>query len=427
MSKDSLLFLTKEDFDQLKFPKGLRDKILSELNKGIFLLNKFLQGLIDQALKLTPLTKEMANLKVENVQIDQMNLEHREKNDNNQNGVQKPETDVEEKSPDQTKIMENIVGLRGFIQECSDFEEALEVLNAEGSKNGIAFKRGNIHYFENSKNAKDKRIICVRTSRNKPRNNFKESDKKVSLDHIKDFKDQDFFNCPVYYKFSFSKEDGKMSFCKCNEVHNHKLALSGAQLTQEMLQDLKFYNKKSKIIDIKEALEKKYNVLLDYHVLYYEFRKIFPRFGNEDANNFINILKQKNVYHKIDLIENKVNRLFFATPRMIRNYELYGNIILIDSTYRVNQYNIPLVVYSGIDASGRNIIFALSLVNDETETTYSWCINEFFSLYIKQPHLIVTDQDLALSAVLAKEYSQIIHLLCQWHIKQNLRKHFSFL
>ena len=158
-----------------------------------------------------------------------------------------------------------------------------------------------------------------------------------------------------------------MSFNKCFETHNHPLLFSEAHSTQQMIEDLKCYNKKSKIIDIKEALEKKYNITLDYHTtLYYAFRKIFPRFGDDDANNFVSMLKEKNIYSKIDVIESKVQRLFLATPRMIRNYELYGDIILIDSTYRVNQYNIPLIIYSGGDAEGHNIIFGLSLVNDDS-------------------------------------------------------------
>ena len=50
-----------------------------------------------------------------------------------------------------------------------------------------------------------------------------------------------------------------------------------------------------------------------------------------------------------------------------------------------------------------------------------------FFFHKKHPNLVVTDQDLALSAVLNKQYPTIIHLLCQWHIQQNFKKHFSYL
>ena len=112
---------------------------------------------------------------------------------------------------------------------------------------------------------------------------------------------------------------------------------------------------------------------------------------------------------------------------MTRNYELFGDIILIDSTYRVNHYNIPLIVYSGINAKGHNVIFALALVNDESEATHRWCLKEFFHLHLKYPKVCITDQDLALMTLLDKDYPQITHFLCQWHIKQNFKKHCSYL
>jgi len=55
---------------------------------------------------------------------------------------------------------------------------------------------------------------------------------------------------------------------------------------------------------------------------------------------------------------------------MMANYRLYGDIMLIDSTYRVNHYNFLLIIYSGLDSGGRNIIFGLSVVNNETEETH---------------------------------------------------------
>ena len=359
MTKDSLLFLTKEDFDRLKFPSDLGDIILSELQKSNFF--KYCSfHIIEDASKFTPIIEQMSNLSVQATNcLNQSRLEqdifgpknHQPENSDPQN---------QEVNPNPDFVDENVVGLRGFIDDCSTFEEALEILNIEGARNGVSFKRGNIHYYDNSKVLKDKRIICSQTSRNKSRIISKDTEsKKKSLDQIKHLKtENNVKDCPVYYKFSFNKEDSKMSFSKCNETHNHPLVLAGSNFTPQMMSDLQLYNKKSKIIDIKESLEKKYNVILDYQNVYYAFRKIFPRLRDEDANSFVNMLEKKYIYHKMDIIDSKIQRLFLATPRMVRNYELYGDIILIDSTYRVNQYNIPLVVYSGVDFAGITFFLA---------------------------------------------------------------------
>jgi len=338
------------------------------------------------------------------------------------------EKENEEKNIDP---IQNLVALQGFIEECQTIDEALDILEEKGAKYGVSFKRGNIHYYFKDCKVRDRRIICAKKRRNNMKGEIKPKEsERGSLDQIKSFKaSKECKNCPVFYKFNFNEEDGKMSFDKCEEIHNHPLGLTEIGLTQEMREDLKIYTKKSKIIEIKESLEKKYNLQLDYHEIHREFRKLYPRFGDDDARNITEFLKKKNIKHSIysEAGDNIIQRLFFATPQMIYHYELYSDIVLIDSTYRINLYNIPLIVYSGIDSGGRNIIFGLALVNNETELTHQWCLNEFFSVHKKLPLLCITDQDLALGAVLDKEYPQVNHFLCQWHIIQNLKKHFSYL
>jgi len=107
----------------------------------------------------------------------------------------------------------------------------------------------------------------------------------------------------AFYKFIFNEKDGKMSFEKCNENHDHPLGLSHTEVSQKMIDDIKLFNKKARIIDIKESLEKKYYVQLDYQVIYREFRKLYPRFGKEDANNLLKVLLEKNIVHSVDIDE----------------------------------------------------------------------------------------------------------------------------
>ena len=44
---------------------------------------------------------------------------------------------------------------------------------------------------------------------------------------------------------------------------------------------------------------------------------------------------------------------FFATKVMEENYRLFGDIILIDSTYQTNIYKVPLVLFTGISVEGK--------------------------------------------------------------------------
>jgi len=193
----------------------------------------------------------------------------------------------------QNKI-EHFISLKGFLEECRNFEEALEVLNSEGVKHNLSFKRGNIHYH--SKDIpKDKRIICSKALRNKSKSTQTQSKDKKSIDNLS-LKSNQVFDCPVYYKFSFDEETLSMSLTQSNETHNHDLTSIQERLTENMIAELQTYSKNSKVIEIKESLEKKFSTKVNYQQLYYEFRKIFPRFGKDDANNLRKILEEKKLH-----------------------------------------------------------------------------------------------------------------------------------
>ena len=312
------------------------------------------------------------------------------------------------------------IGLEGYLDEVEDFESALDILNSEGIKQGVSFKRGNTHYYAD-RSFRDKRAICSHAFRNKPKNKSAKSDaKKESLNTVKNFNNNDEIDqCPVYYKLAYERDTQIMTFDEAEEVHNYQPGLDDEKVSELLMKEVSSFSKNAKIIEIKEALERKYKKQIDYNSVYRAFRKIYPRLGPDDGNYIKQILEKLNLVHKFYLNEDIIHRLLLTTPRMLKNYELYGRIMLIDSTYRCNHYNIPLIVYSGINSAGKNILFGLAIVCDEKEETQAWCLNEFFSIHKnKHPDICLTDQDLSLVAVLNNNYPNIVHLLCQWHLKQ---------
>ena len=104
------------------------------------------------------------------------------------------------------------------------------------------------------------------------------------------------------------------------------------------------------------------------------------------------------------------------------NYKLYGDILIVDATYRVNKYSLPLVIFSGFNYSGRNCLFGVAIVNNETESTYEWVFKKFFETqFQKYPRILITDQDLSM---IIKGYKDLIehYLHCSWHFCKKLKK-----
>ncbi|XP_062086395.1 protein FAR1-RELATED SEQUENCE 5-like [Humulus lupulus] len=113
--------------------------------------------------------------------------------------------------------------------------------------------------------------------------------------------------------------------------------------------------------------------------------------------------------------------LFWADGNCRRDYNLFGEIMAFDTTYRKNAYNKPLLIFVGVNHHFRTIVFAVALLYDETEETYIWVLQEFLEcMKNKAPHVIVTDGDHAMENAIKVVMPQSVHHLCAWHLQANL-------
>ena len=342
-------------------------------------------------------------------------------------------------SSNSSKENQQEVKLTQFLEELDTFDEAMHVLNLEGEKQGLQFKKGNIQYYSDGK-AKYKQIICSWGSRHQKKekripesiekeNKKTESESDSDSDCNSDDKIESKTQCKVFYRWKLGK-DGKMALKTYNEKHsNHEFKIKKTDLNAEMIKEISNFNKLSKVIEIKAFLENKFKVKLIYSVVYNEFRRIFPLLGPNDANNFIDWCKSHN-FSTIPHIDNSnkfYTRLFISSILMQNHYKCYGDIVIIDSTYSVNRYKLPVTILSGFTHTGRICIFGVAIINEETKDTFEWILNQFFAVHGDHPKIIVSDHDLALESVLDSKFPNITHVLCSWHMSQSFNKNFGYL
>ena len=124
--------------------------------------------------------------------------------------------------------------------------------------------------------------------------------------------------------------------------------------------------------------------------------KIFPLLGHNDAQNFTNWCEKNNfiIEKVIDEDNRNYTKLFICSQLMKAHFKAYGNVVIVDSTCRVNRYKLPIVLFCEFTHSGN------------------------------MSKIIVTD--LAMESVLNSTFPLITHLLCKWHIIQSFTKNFSF-
>ncbi|PNX72174.1 protein FAR1-related sequence 11-like [Trifolium pratense] len=124
---------------------------------------------------------------------------------------------------------------------------------------------------------------------------------------------------------------------------------------------------------------------------------------------------------------NKLEHIIWAFGDSIRAYETFGDVVVFDTTYRINRYDMPLGLWVGVDNHGNSIFFGCVLLRDEKIPSFTWALKNFLAFVQgKYPKTILTDQDLALKEAIAMELPNTKHAFCIWHIVSKLSSWFSF-
>ncbi|KAK1604441.1 hypothetical protein QYE76_028114 [Lolium multiflorum] len=118
--------------------------------------------------------------------------------------------------------------------------------------------------------------------------------------------------------------------------------------------------------------------------------------------------------------------LFWCDSQSRLDYKAFGDVVVFDSTYRTNKYNLPFVPFVGLNHHRSTVIFGCGIISHETTEVYEWML-EVFSEAMSQKHPIsvITDGDLAMQRAIRVIWSDSNHRLCVWHIQQNIVRHLS--
>jgi len=120
-----------------------------------------------------------------------------------------------------------------------------------------------------------------------------------------------------------------------------------------------------------------------------------------------------------------VNRLFFAHATAITLARTWPEVLLMDTTYRTNYYNLPLLHFLGRLPTGKNFTITFCFISDKNERMFSWALRMLkASVYgpVKQS-VVLTDHDKELEKSLLSMLPSVPHLLYIWHVEKNVLKH----
>ncbi|CAN0859354.1 Protein FAR1-RELATED SEQUENCE 5 [Linum grandiflorum] len=99
------------------------------------------------------------------------------------------------------------------------------------------------------------------------------------------------------------------------------------------------------------------------------------------------------------------------------DYACFGELLLFDTTYKKNQYNLPLVIFAGINHHFASCVFGSALLTKEDEASYLWVLETLSTaMGNKTPNAILTDGDLAMFKAIKIVFPYATHRLCSWHL-----------
>jgi len=120
--------------------------------------------------------------------------------------------------------------------------------------------------------------------------------------------------------------------------------------------------------------------------------------------------------------------LFFISECMQKLLRLNMEILIINCTYKTNRYKMPLLIITRVTILNATFYVAFCFMKDKSYSDYEWVIEALVRLYdylnLSYPITVISNSDKALlpalSHVFAEQNHRVNHILCIWHINQNV-------
>lgn len=187
--------------------------------------------------------------------------------------------------------------------------------------------------------------------------------------------------------------------------------------------------------DITRYIEDKYNITVHRarlrRYIAYRTRRNHPY--EQDCMILVRNLvemQQLNIrtFYSIRLTsENSLHSIVWSLPEWRDMYESNGILpgISVDCKSVANVYGLPLVGFAGRTNEGKNVIYMMGVLSDQTEDSLKWSMEEFDRMAPAPPNIVALDQDMSGINAARKVWPRSHILLDEWHLNINQMKNVS--
>ncbi|KAL9689512.1 hypothetical protein QQ045_009898 [Rhodiola kirilowii] len=106
-----------------------------------------------------------------------------------------------------------------------------------------------------------------------------------------------------------------------------------------------------------------------------------------------------------------LSRLFWADQIERGDCIIFGDVVSFDATYKTN----------------KSVTLAAGLISKEDVDSYTWLLTCYKNFVVRDPSVIVTDQDAAMKVAISRVFLTSRHRFCMWHITEKLQSKANFI
>ncbi|KAJ1415153.1 MULE transposase domain [Sesbania bispinosa] len=269
-----------------------------------------------------------------------------------------------------------------------------------GRSNGFSVRKSNV--VSNSKgDILQQTFVCSAQGHGRARRSTRSSKKRQSKLLMR-------FDCKAMFRVHINVNSGRWYVTIFDDSHNRKL------LEEQHCGMLPAYRKRTES-DIMQINNFREVGIRPPH--------IYGSFARHGVLEYLRKLRLKDnlmFYKHIADEDGRLRHLFWCDGESQMNYQVFGDVLAFDATYRKNKYMCHVVIFSGVNNHNQTIVFASAIVSDETEQTYVWLLEQLAQVMKgKAPSSVITDGDLALRNAIRKVFPNAHHRLCAWHLLRN--------